>query len=112
MSMNSDKEKGEIGEVNVIKIEKDLYDDGKVISSAPSDTLDATTGESKHFWNRVLRRTAQDPDSIATQPSVFDNPDTLELYRPPPTYENAHRFDPEARWTWREEQVTLQRTNL
>ncbi|KAG9075884.1 hypothetical protein FRC06_009841, partial [Ceratobasidium sp. 370] len=48
-----------------------------------------------------------DPDSIATQPSVFDDPKTLEIYRPPAVYENAHRFDPDARWTWREEKVII-----
>jgi hypothetical protein len=46
-----------------------------------------------------------DLDSIATQPSVFDDPTSLEAYRPPADYENAHRFDPYARWTWREEKV-------
>lgn len=46
-------------------------------------------------------------DDIATQPSVFDDSLTLEVYRPPPQYENAHRFDPLARWTWREEKVHL-----
>lgn len=44
-------------------------------------------------------------DSIATQPSVFDEPGGLERYRPPPQYENTHRFDYLARWTWREEKV-------
>jgi len=56
----------------------------------------------RHFW----RRPKKELDSIATQPSVFDDPATLEVYRPPAAYENAHRFDPAARWTWREEYVT------
>ena len=56
------------------------------------------------LWRRS-KTSIRDPDAIATQPSVFDDPLTLELYRPPPDYENAHRFDPDARWTWREEKV-------
>ncbi|KAI0095223.1 major facilitator superfamily domain-containing protein [Irpex rosettiformis] len=48
-------------------------------------------------------RTRVDLDAIATKPSVFDDPATLEVYRPPKGYENAHRFDPTARWTLREE---------
>ena len=55
------------------------------------------------FW----RRDKLDLDAIATQPSVFDDPVSLEVYRPPPRYENTHRFDPLARWTWREEKVGL-----
>ena len=54
------------------------------------------------FW----RKPKNHLDSIATQPSVFDDPATLELYRPPSAWENAHRFSPAARWTWREEYVS------
>jgi hypothetical protein len=53
------------------------------------------------LWSR--RRV--DGDAIATQLSVFDDPTTLEIYRPPPQYENVHRFDPLFRWKWKEELV-------
>ncbi|OCH95684.1 MFS general substrate transporter [Obba rivulosa] len=59
----------------------------------------------KPFWRRPKREL----DNIATQPSVFDDPVTLEVYRPPPAYENVHRFDPDARWTWREEYAIVRK---
>jgi hypothetical protein len=68
---------------------------------APLETRAATGLNLWQFW----RRPARDLDAIATQPSVFDDPATLEAFRPPPEYENTHRFDPDARWTYREEKV-------
>lgn len=60
------------------------------------------------FW----RQPKHNLDSVATQPSVFDDPATLEQYRPPQNWENVHRFDPSARWTWREEYVSCVQVDL
>jgi hypothetical protein len=57
-------------------------------------------------WRRFWRRKDEhDLDAVAIQSSVFDDPIILELYRPPQSYENTHRFNPSARWTLREERV-------
>ncbi|EIW74529.1 MFS general substrate transporter [Coniophora puteana RWD-64-598 SS2] len=64
-------------------------------------------------WFRGLRnRRDEGLDEIATQPSVFDDPVGLEVYRPPPEYENAHRFDPKATWTWREENRLVRKIDI
>jgi len=46
-----------------------------------------------------------DLDTIATKRSVYDDPILAKHYWPKESYENLHRFDPNARWTNREEKV-------
>lgn len=64
------------------------------------------------FWEALThRKRPRHPDAIATERSVFDNPELAQFYQPGPDYENFHRYDPRERWTFREEQAVRRKTD-
>ena len=75
-----------------------------------SDLVDEEEAvQSISSWAKALfgKQTILPPDldAIATRRSVFDESHLARFYWPRRDYENIHRLDPSARWTYREEKV-------
>lgn len=60
------------------------------------------------LFNRA-KFVTHDASAIATRRSVYDDPVLAPHYWPKAKYENLHRFDPKARWTFAEERVSILR---
>ena len=91
----------------------------EVVDSGSSSDGENTTipplghpSSERRFWFQRAGGKNFDPDAIATQPSIYDNPETAREYQPRSDWENLHRFDPSARWTWGEEYRLIRKVDF
>lgn len=71
----------------------------------------AQTSSEPALLSLFRRHAKRNPDEIATQPSVFDDPKEAQYHQPHPRYENLHRFDPDFTWTWGQEASLIWKIN-
>ncbi|KAH7029822.1 major facilitator superfamily domain-containing protein [Microdochium trichocladiopsis] len=81
--------------------------EGVVVEILP---LGVSRKAKRFLWEKSDK--TYDPDDTATLPSVFDDPQLAGQYQPPENWENIHRFNPDARWTWREDDKLMRKVDL
>ncbi|KAI5456037.1 major facilitator superfamily domain-containing protein [Mariannaea sp. PMI_226] len=94
----------------VLVRQKEARDGSDTDTSSDSIPALGVLTEKRRFW--FQGRSDNDLDAIATQPSVFDDPETADKYKPRADWENLSRFDPLARWTWREENALVRKIDF
>lgn len=87
----------------------------KIKNIVSTDDLQDPIDEKPRFTDVIFRRKRLQPtdlSAIATRRSVYDDPVLAKHYWPTKRYENLHRFDPNARWTFAEEKVCFTSLNI